>query len=215
MKLRSKHLLIAMLCLLVSSCDKDDADDYSYPSVLTDLVEANVNSEQLLTSIRTDAGITYTTPNQQIKADRPDTTYRCLCSYEKGADNTARIYSIETIIAPLPKPASEFEELPQDPISVVSAWRSDRYVNMLFRYLTLGAEKHTFAFSEEERVSDEKGKTTVRVRLLHQRPEADAEAFTQKRYLSLPTYPYAATCDSVALIVPTFAGDTEYHYPLR
>ena len=215
MKLRSKILLFSLPALLFCACSKDDADDYSYPSVLTELVEANVNADQLLTSIRTDAGNVLNLNNQQIRADRPDTTYRCVCIYEPTSTSTAKVYSIESVISALPKPASAYEQLPQDPIRVISTWQSDRYFNMQLSYLTIGAERHTFGFCEEQTVVDSNGKTVVSVRLLHLRPEADTEAFTQKRYLSLPTYPYAATCDSIFFVVPTSDGDAEYHFSLR
>lgn len=215
MKLLSKYLLLSLLPMMLCQCSEGDEDDSTYPSVLTGLVEANTDADQLVTSIRTDEGTVLSISSQQIKASRPDTTYRCLCRYELTGAATARVYSIETVFSALARPKADFHHLPKEPVSVISTWQTDRYINMFFGYLTYGNDRHALAFCEEKTVTDEKGKTTVSVRLLHERPDTDTEAFTQKQYLSLPTYPYAATCDSVILIVPTADTDAEYHFALN
>ena len=214
MKLHSAKQLALLLLPLFFVCCSNDDDTPDYPSALTELVEAMTDKNRLVTLLRTDRGETLTLDNQQLKTARPDTTYRCLCMYAKTNGTAVKVYKIETVFSALPLPADKFKTHPKSPVRIISAWRSNRYINLYLSYLTIGADKHAFGFCEDQVVTESDGTTTIHVSLLHQKPKADSEAFTEKLYISLPTYQYAGLYDHIAFTVTTDDGDAVYRYDL-
>ena len=77
---------------------------------------------------------------------------------------------------------------------------------MILEVLTTGKGMHSFAFCEEGFADSADGKKIVNVSVLHERPQGDAESYTQDAYLSIPIGGYAGECDSVAVSIPTYQG---------
>lgn len=219
-------LLLAVLTL--GACSDDDGDGGGYPSVVTELVEAQVGADSIVVSILTDQGATYT-PSQRIKAFAPDTTLRCLCTYLPEADAStsssattavATLYQLQHIYSEAPRTRDQFNDtlaLPHAPVRIISAWKTDRWVNLYLGVPTHTNITHPFAFCADSLTRDTlSDRVTLHVSLLHRQPDNDAPDFTQKTYLSLPLTPCAAQADSLRLSVVTTDGTTRIlSYSLR
>lgn len=214
MKPLSKLLFCSILACLIASCSKEDTVE-DYPSAITELVELNTNTARTVVSMRTDRGETFGVTESPLSGAKPDTTYRCLCIYEKVDNKKVHIYQTALVLSMHPLSAEKYNTLPKVPVHIISHWRTDRYLNFLMSYKTVGADKHSFGFCEEKTEVESDGKQTVYVSLLHQKPTADSEAYTQKFYASVPTFKYAATYDNIVFTVTTEDGPVEYKYSLR
>lgn len=67
-----KRLLTDILCvvfmLFVAACSNDDDNDY--PPIVTDLLEASVDANGRVVSVRLDDGTTYNVAAQQVESER-------------------------------------------------------------------------------------------------------------------------------------------------
>ncbi|MBQ9175505.1 MAG: NigD-like N-terminal domain-containing protein [Bacteroidaceae bacterium] len=192
-------MLVSMVCLM--SCN-DDED--TLPSYITSLVEVNTDAASNVKSIRTDDGNTYSI-HQTISANTADTTYRCLATYTLATQGVT-LYSISPVFSAHPKPIADYRSTPRDPVKFVSAWRTDRYVNLRIDILTTGADKHAYGFAYDGTTTAPDGKHTACFILLHRRPEADAESYTENVFLSIPLSHYTE-CDSFAVSITTYEGE--------
>lgn len=222
MKPHSKHshhtaamLLTLLLALLLPSCSSEDDTSDTFPSAITELVEANTNHAGIVTAIVTDRGETFTPQGKEITAGTPDTTYRCVCMYEKKGGNNIEVFVLEAALSMLPKSHDDYKTHPKAPVDILSQWRSSRYINLLVRFLTTGAGTHAFGFCEDKTETATDGTTTVYVSLLHQQPKGDEESYSEKIYVSLPIYQYANTYDYVVFTITTHDGKTAYRYALK
>lgn len=204
--LRWLRLLFAAVATSVfaMSCSEDEGE--SMPPMLMDFVEAHTDANCKVVKISSDAGRSFVVA-QSIVAAVADTTYRCVCSYALDeSEVSATVYSLQHIYSLPPSPKSDFEKLPADPVNVRSVWRGGGYINMILEVLTTGKGTHSFAFCEEGFADNADGKKIVNVSVLHERPQGDAESYTQDAYLSIPVGGYAGECDSVAVSIPTYQG---------
>lgn len=192
-------LFVSMVCLV--SCDDDE---HSQPSYIKSLVEVNTDASSNVKSIRTDDGTTYSV-HQAISADKADTTYRCLATYTLSTSGIT-LYSTSPVFSAHPKPTSKYQSTPLDPVKFVSAWRSDRYVNLRIDILTTGVDNHAYGFAHDSTTIAADGKQTACFTLLHQRPKTDAESYTENVFLSMPLSHYSE-CDSFAINIMTYEGE--------
>lgn len=203
----AKNKWLLTLCLLtvtvLAACSDDD-DRTSYPSVITELVEIHIGSDTLVSEILTDNGTVFTT-SQRITAPKPDTLYRCISVYTRGADNHIDLYQLELVPSALPRTPDRFKQHPMEPVKLISTWNSSRYLNISCGILTTGMGTHSIAFCEDS-ITTKNGLQTVHIRLLHNRPENDAESYTQKTFISMPAFTYAGKADSIALTLNTYDG---------
>lgn len=194
-------VVAALLMLLMVSCSDDES---SLPSYVTDLVEANTDATGVINTIRTDDGTIYHV-GQQISTSVADTTWRCLATYT--VDNDAMtLYSVKAIFSALPKEASEFKSLPRDPVKFISAWRTDRYINLRLGIMTTDGGGHAFGFCEDSIAVSSNGIRTAYLTLLHKRPDQDAESYTDEQFLSIPLAHYTE-CDSFEINITTYEGE--------
>lgn len=164
------------------SCSTDD--DKAFPSLITDFVVVETNASRVLSNVRLDNGDLYDVASQGVSAGVADTTFRCVASYTLD-DSGMMLYEATHIFSVLPVPLDEFlkdgemeaEDLPRDPVSVISMWKSGGYVNMKLGVQTTGNGSHAYAFCEER-----EGVYS----LLHLRPVNDDESYTETVYLSMP-----------------------------
>jgi hypothetical protein len=214
-------LKLFMLCgfILLSAACSDD-EDYTYPSVLTELVEATTNAEKNIAFIKRDGGETLYPGNQKITASAADSTYRCICTYEmlkdeKGkATQNVKLYKLQSIFSKFSVPHDQLKTHDHHPIQVISTWKSERYFNMYFGLLTTGAESHYMAFSQDSTVVSALGNKIMHVSLIHQQPKNDPESYTHKTYLSLPLYTMKDEADSLIFHVNTYNGEKQYEMNL-
>lgn len=192
-------LFVSMACLV--SCSDDDD---TLPAYITSLVEINTDAGSNVKSIRTDDGTTYPI-HQAISANTADTTYRCLATYTLGTSGIT-LYSLSPVFSAHPKPTADYQSIPRDPVTFVSAWRTDRYVNLRIDILTTGADHHAYGFAHDSTTIAADGKQTACITLLHQRPKADAESYTENVFLSIPLSHYTE-CDSFDVNITTYEGD--------
>lgn len=200
------RLLIAAVAILVFavSCTEDEGEPL--PPMRMDFVEAHTDASGRVVSITSDAGHSFVVA-QNITAGVADTTYRCVCRYTLDeSESNADIFSLQHIYSLPPFPKSDFEKLPADPVNVRSVWRDGGYINMILEVLTTGKGTHSFAFCEEGFADNADGKKIVNVTVLHERPQGDAESYTQDVYMSIPMGDYACQCDSIAVDIPTYQG---------
>ena len=207
-------LLCCILLLTLASCGDDEKIE-DYPSAITELIELSTNSSKAVVSIRNDRNEAFSVTNDALKADIADTTYRCLCTYEKINAASVKIYQVAAVISMHPKHKDKFITLPKDPVHIISQWRTDRYINLMIRFMTVGAENHGFGLCEDKVVTESDGTQTVYVLLLHKKPAADKEAYSEKVYVSVPTFEYAKTYDNIVFTIPTYDGNVEYKYALK
>jgi hypothetical protein len=214
-------LKLFMLCgfILLSAACSDD-EDYTYPSVLTELVEATTNAEKNIAFIKRDGGETLYLGNQKIAASAADSTYRCICTYEmlkdeKGkATQNVKLYKLQSIFSKFPVPHNQLKTHDHHPIQVISTWKSERYFNMYIGLLTTGAESHYMAFSQDSTVVSALGNKIMHVSLIHQQPKNDPESYTHKTYLSLPLYTMKDEADSLIFHANTYNGEKQYEMNL-
>ena len=210
-----------MLCgfILLSAACSDD-EDYTYPSVVTELVEATTNAEKSIAFIKRDGGETLYPSNQKITASAADSTYRCICTYEmlkdeKGkATQNVKLYKLQSIFSKFSVPHDQLKTHDHHPIQVISTWKSERYFNIYMGLLTTGAESHYMAFSQDSTVVSALGNKIMHVSLIHQQPKNDPESYTHKTYLSLPLYTMKDEADSLIFHVNTYNGEKQYEMNL-
>ena len=193
------YILTAFVLL---GCSKDD--DYSYPSLHTDLAEVFTGSDKTVTSIMLDDGSEYKA-DRTIKSGIADTIYRCLCSYTLDEDKSAEsfhIYNITAVLSSYPKPYTNYKDQENTPVKLFSMWESSRYINAHIGYKTTDKGTHIFSFCEEKIETDEDGTKTAYVILYHKRPSNDPESYTKHTYISFPKYYYEGKADMVVLTIP-------------
>lgn len=190
--------------MMFSACSDDD-EDINYPSAVTELAEVTTDADSLVKNITTDSGRSFV-PQQPITAYAPDTLLRCLCMYQEEKGHTAVVYQLAGIVSARPVDVQKLKETPQDPVTVISSWNTARYINVYFSMRTTGVDKHGLGFCDDGITTETDGTRIAHIRLLHKRPEKDAESYSQKSYVSLPAYLYEGQADSIAFSIQTYDG---------
>ncbi len=179
-------LCVACLSFCLAACGEDDEEDF--PSYITDFMLVSTDAKGYITTVTLDNGSTYHVEAQKKMTDYPDTTLRCRANYvlEEGR---LTLYGVGKVFAPKPVPASTFvlvqngvpyygeEYIPRDLMKVVSMWKSGGYINMHLGLMTTGNGVHQYAFCED---------SPGHYSLVHLRPYADAESYTEQIYMSMP-----------------------------
>lgn len=180
------------------SCS-DEEDGESYPSVRTELVEALTGSDKNVSEIRLDDGTRYRV-SQSISAGTADTVYRCVCTFNYSTDTEKlSVYTLKAIPSSYPAAPSTLPSDPSAPYKMISSWVSGRYINAYLSYETTSQGDHRFLFVEDSIREHADGKRSAHVRLYHERPANDPGSYSQKQYVSFPTYYYQGKTDTVHL----------------
>lgn len=213
-------LLLLLTGFAVSACSDDD-EDGDYPSILTELVELHVGTDSIASSFTTDRDETYQM-NQRVKAYAADTTLRCLCVYQidettaTSSTPTAQVYQMQAIFAQQPYSLQQGTTTNVDPIRLISAWQSSRWVNLYIGVVTSPNATHTFGFVQDTlAVNATTGVRIAHISLRHHRPSNATEDYTQKTYLSMPTKELSKQTDSLYLTVQTYTGTQVLTFSLR
>lgn len=184
--------LWCVCCLaLMVSCKEDE---YVYPSVLTEFVEAVTGPEGVLTELRSDDGTRFAVKYRDgLGGLTPDSLYRAVAVYQVSGETAegtpeASIYSCQVVISWNPLPPKAFKNgIKTDPVDIQSMWRSGNYLNMILK-AKVKDRAHSYHFVDEG-ISRDGEKRVLNLRLYHDR-RGDYEAFEQRVYLSVPLSGY-------------------------
>ena len=186
---RYAYIVFSILALL---CSCEDADDYRYPSVVTDyacLLTDAVGRPELLRLDNGDShSVAFAKEYLEAHSDRgtykADTVYRVACVYELTTDDKAYIYSLAQIISVVPTPLNRGEVLHQDPAFLQSSWLSGGYLNMVIEIKALEG-KHAIGFVD----TTPEGMNGKEFTFYHN-ANNDIESYRQQIYTSIPLAPF-------------------------
>ncbi len=165
--------ILLTLALALSFCLVSCSDDDMYPSIITDILDGITNSSGTLTTLQTDEGETYTLTNPQSGLVK-NAIYRCLCGYTLEGNN-ATLYSLSGVYIL----RDSTERAVKDPLPIVSAWKTSRYINLHLRPKTQGGT-HCYGYVTDSIVD---GHVYIS---LHHRQNGDPEAYSTDVYASIP-----------------------------
>lgn len=190
-------LILALLC----SCE-DAADNYRYPSVITDYACLVTNAHKEPSLLYLDNGLAYPIAFTdeyyeaygQLPVYKADTVYRIVTSYELGADSVARAHAILQTVSIVPTPLRVGETLHQDPAYLQSCWMSGGYLNMVIELKSLDG-KHYIGFVD----TTPTGMQGKEITFYHQ--SEDIESHRKKLYASIPLDKSLQKGDTVRLVI--------------
>lgn len=188
MKVLLKILSTFFIASLLCACGEEE---YVYPDVLTEFVCLKTNEQGKGAQLITDEGKTWEIPESQRPSDKltPDSIYRVVSKYVTLPDTEeADVYALQSVIAPLPKAESEFEDIHTDAVTIQSIWRSGDYLNLILQVMVKD-KAHEYGFIDEGITTNEDGSRTLKLTLFHYR-DNDVEGFYRKAYLSVPLWHY-------------------------
>lgn len=202
-----KYLIFPILALLCS-CE-DAANDYRYPSVVTDFASLIIDAEGQPEQLSLDNGHTYPmsfteeyreSHSSQL-AYRPDTVYRVISIYELRADSVAYVYSIGKVESIVPSPLRKGEELLRDPSYLQSCWLSGGYLNMVIELKALNG-MHRIGFVDTTPESMQGKEFTF-----YHDANGDIESYRRKLYASIPLAPFTGVLqqgDTLRFVINTY-----------
>ncbi len=170
MKQNSVIIFALAFSLCFTSCsDSDEA----YPNLLTEIMDGITNNSGTLTTLFTDNGIRYTVTNPQSGLVA-NAMYRCLCDYTLD-NNNATIYSLSGVY--LLRDSTVIATA--DPLTIVSAWQTKRYINIHLSTKTQGGTQY-FGYITDSIIGQHVYLS------LHHRQNGDPEAYSTNVYASIP-----------------------------
>ena len=181
--------LLGMLFLMTACGD----DDYYYPSVKLEFVTVEAGEDGRIQTLIPDKGEVLTVSEDRTGSTiSPNTSRRVMSNYEVlSGENTATIYSLQSLIVPVPKPEDDpvyKDGIKQDPVEVVSIWLGRDYLNMILNLKVNGGKQHVFGIVED--LSEFETNGTVNMLLYHD-ANGDEEYYNRRAYLSVPLDKYA------------------------
>lgn len=197
---------------LLSACGEDD---YQYPDLVTELGELVINGEGLGSDLTTDSGRTFDISYLGVQYSVTDTVVRCYCQYAE-TDEGVTMYTLTNSNVYCAPPSLTYA-VATDPVDIISAWATDRYLNLYIGVLTGEDVEHAFAFSLDS-ISQGQGSDgdtwTLHHTLVHLASD-DAQHYTERSYISFPLFSYSAYgFDSVQLTVNTYDGVRSFTAPI-
>lgn len=202
-------MLFLAVCLLVA-CGDDDGSEVTTPNLNTEFCDMYINADSRAATITLDDGTVLDILSQGIRSNVADTTVRTVVTYAMK-NVTPQIYSYNPAVCMEAKPLKMFKITPRDPVKVISVWRGGKYINMVLGELTIKDGTHSYGF-----LIDEVKNRKLCVSLIHYRPSTDAEAYTEKKYFSLPIVSsYVTDYDSIAISIPTYDGMKSYSFEVK
>lgn len=197
---------------MLSSCK--EKDEYVYPNVVTEFIDARTDGDGTLRHLITDKGkILDIQPRNGLDGLVSDTVYRTVSVYEPKENDEAYLYSAQLILSMIPVTEDYFKgDLRTDPTDVRSIWQSGNYLNMILTPMVKD-QSHAFHFIEQG-ITERNGRKILALELYHDRNE-DEEAFTKEVYLSVPLWNYHDRLhagDSVHFQINTYKGMTTYKF---
>ena len=125
MKRRKLHVVwLWGLLFLMTACGDDD---YYYPSVKLEFVTVEAGEDGRIQTLIPDKGEVLTVSEDRTGSTiSPNTSRRVMSNYEVlSGENTATIYSLQSLITPVPKPEDDpiyKDGIKLDPVEMASIW---------------------------------------------------------------------------------------------
>lgn len=207
----ANNILLAVVLILFASCKNDD---YHYPDLLTDLVEADTDGNGFIKLIRTDDQKVYHLSDAvKLEGATPDSTYRARGRFELKDEYTVTLYGLSPVISPDPENEDYFKgEVKNDPVKITSVWKTGNYINLHLGVMTKQEATHKFHFVKYEIQELSGGHHAIDISLYHDRDE-DSEAFTKELFLSCPLYSLELNeGDSIRLLINTYEGERIFRF---
>ena len=190
MKRRKLHVVwLWGLLLLMTACG---ADAYYYPSVKLEFVTVEAGEDGRIQTLIPDKGEVLTVSEDRTGSTiSPNTSRRVMSNYEVlSGENTATIYSLQSLITPVPKPEDDpvyKDGIKLDPVEMVSIWLGRDYLNMILNLKVSTGKGHVFGIVED--VSELKTNGIVNMLLYHD-ANSDGEYYNRRAYISVPLAQY-------------------------
>ena len=191
MKRRKLHVIwLWGLLFLMTACGDDD---YYYPSVKLEFVTVEAGEDGRIQTLIPDKGEALPVAEDRTGSTiSPNTSRRVMSNYEVlSGENTATIYSLQSLITPVPKPEDDpvyKDGIKLDPVEMVSIWLGRDYLNMILNLKVNGGKQHVFGIVED--LSEFETNGTVNMLLYHD-ANGDEEYYNRRAYLSVPLDKYA------------------------
>lgn len=198
-------VVFAVLALVsVASCSDDDDGGY-YPSVVTDMMLVSTDEEGMAKKVALDDGTVYDVLAQRRHVADGKSVFRVMGRYTIDNGHMT-IYGMESVYCRQSYHADSIrvqidgqiymgaQYLPRDPVKLISMWKSGSFVNLYVGLMTSGLDASQFVFSED---------SVGHYSLVHRRRAEDGEAYTKKRYLSMPV---PSDVDTLTFSVKTYDG---------
>ena len=175
------------LLFLMTACGDDD---YYYPSVQLEFVTVVSGEDGSIQTLIPDKGESLSVLEDRTgSAISPNTSRRVMSNYEVLAGG-ARIYSLQSLVTPDPKPEDDpvyKDGIKKDPVEMVSIWLGRNYLNMILNLKVSTGKGHVFGIVED--VSELETKGVVNMLLYHD-ANSDAEYYNRRAYISVPLEKY-------------------------
>lgn len=176
------------LLFLMTACGEED--DYYYPSVKLEFVTVKAGGDGSIQTLIPDKGASLPVLEDHTRsAISPNTSRRVMSNYEVLAEGV-RIYSLQSLITPEPKPEDDpvyKDGIKTDPVEMVSIWLGRNYLNMILNLKVSTGKGHVFGIVED--ISELETKGIVNMLLYHD-ANSDAEYYNRRAYISVPLEKY-------------------------
>lgn len=198
-------LVLAVLCGFTACGGDDDEPLPPYRQILCELL---TDSTGHACSLRYDDGRTVPIVNK-LKDLTPDSLYRISTTtleYAHGVE----LYNTQPVFSPMPV-VFRADKLKTDPVTLLTAWREPRYINLRLS-VDRGAEaRHYMAFADQGIMMHPNGTRVKTLRFYHD-ANGDEAHYRQETIVSCPVYQCSSELrhgrDSIRMIVNTPAGES-------
>lgn len=183
--------LLGLLFLMIACGD----DDYYYPSVQLEFVTVLAGEDGSIQTLIPDKGASLPVLEDRTgSAISPNTSRRVMSNYEVLTGGV-RIYSLQSLITPDPKPEDDpvyKDGIKTDPVEMVSIWLGRNYLNMILNLKVSTGKGHVFGIVEDTSELETKGIVNM---LLYHDANSDAEYYNRRAYISVPLEKYVNAAD--------------------
>ncbi|MCD8266287.1 MAG: hypothetical protein LUC33_03940 [Prevotellaceae bacterium] len=162
--------LAVVMALFLASCNDEEE---SFPSLITEMADGMTDGSGTLTTIITDGDEQYSLTNPQT-GYVPNALYRLLCGYTVEGQ-AATLYTLEGVR--ILRDSTSVAQ--RDPLTIVSAWQTSRYLNLHLSVKTQGGT-HCFGYITDSIVGEHLYLS------LHHNQNQDPEAYSTDVYASIP-----------------------------
>lgn len=145
--------MVLLLCMLLWEGCKEE--DYVYPSVVTEFIGAQTDSDGTISQLVADNGTVYPVLQRDgLGGLIADTLYRTISIYEPlpqedGKETAAQLYSCQLVLSMNPLAEKAFKgQIKTDPVDIQSIWLSGNYVNMIL-LVQYKDQTHAYHFIDE------------------------------------------------------------------
>lgn len=194
MKRRKLHIVwLWGLLLLMAACGEDE---YYYPPVKFEFVTVVAGEDGRIQTLIPDKGEPLPVSEDRTGSEiSKNESRRVLSNYEtisEGANATAKIYSLQSLVTPTPLPADDkaYENgIKNDPVEMVSIWMGRNYLNMILNLNVTTAKGHVFGIVDKSDLSSDTNSNLIKLLLYHDANE-DYGLFNRRAYISVPLAKY-------------------------